>query len=263
VTTSAGAPNDPVIVLSYAYAGAERVQAALAADSRLARTSGTGIIPQCDVIAETWRRIEGQQGSTMSRVATAAIRGIVTAQVTAILASSGQPQWCELSTGSPGAAETFLQVFPQTRFVCVHRSCLDVVRAGVQASPWGLQGQGFMPFLLAYPGNSVAALAAHWLTSTEQLLTFERANHQAAHRVRYEDATTQPDQALAAVRAVLGLGRQEGNGGFPAQPWRLTEPGGGAAEPDARVPSEMIPEPLRQRISHVHAELGYPQLQST
>ncbi len=42
-----------------------------------------------------------------------------------------------------------------------------MIRAGVQANPWGLQAQSFRPFLLAYPGNSVAALAAYWVTSTD------------------------------------------------------------------------------------------------
>lgn len=257
-TAGAGAPNSPIIVLSYAYAGAERVQNALAAGSSLGCTSGTGVIPQCAAAAEAWRRIEGQQGVTMSRLAAAAIRGLVTAQIAAILASSGQLRWCELATAAPAAAETFLQVFPDAHFVCVHRSCLDVVRAGVQANPWGLRGQSFKPFLLAYPGNSVAALAAYWTTSTEQLLGFERANQQAADRVRYEDVTSPPGRALAAVRAALGLGDTESDDIPPAQRGWLTEPGDAPAEPDAAVPVEMIPQPLRQRITQLHAELGYP-----
>ena len=251
------APNSPIIVLSYAYAGAERVQDALAEGSSWGCTSGTGIIPQCAAAAEAWRRIEGQQGMTMSRLAAAAIRGLVTAQIAAILASSGRRRWCELTTAAPGAAETFLQVFPDAHFVCVHRSCLGVIGAGVQANPWGLQSPSLRPFLLAYPGNSVAALAAYWVNSTEQLLGFERANQQAADRVRYEDVTARPGQALAAVRAALGPGDTE-DGISPAQPGWLTEPGDAPAEPDVTVPAELIPQPLREHITHLHAELGYP-----
>jgi hypothetical protein len=263
VKRRAAPPNSPIIVLSYAYAGAERVQNALAVGSSLGCTSGTGIIPQCAAAAEVWRRIEGQQGTTMSRLAAAAIRGLVTAQIAAILASSGQPRWCELATAAPGAAETFLQVFPDAHFVCVHRSCLDVIRAGVQANPWGLQPQSFRPFLLAYPGNSVAALAAYWVTSTEQLLGFERANQQATDRVRAEDVTAQPGQALAGVRAALGIGDTESDNIPPAQRGWLTEPGGAPAQPDATVPAEMIPQPLRERITDLHAELGYPPPEAT
>src|SRR5215472_15955525 len=119
-TAGAGVPNSPIIVLSYAYAGAERVQNALAEGSSLGCTSGTGIIPQCAAAAETWRRIEDQQGMTMSRLAAAAIRGLVTAQIATILARSGQPRWCELATATPGAAGAFLQIFPFVQLDCDH-----------------------------------------------------------------------------------------------------------------------------------------------
>ncbi len=246
-----GAENGPVIVLSYAYSGADLVQNALAADAKLACTSGTGIIPLCAAAAETWRRIEGQQGTALSSLAAASIRGLVTAQVTAILAGAGQARWCELASAAPTAAEPFLQVFPQARFVCVHRACPDVIRAGVQASPWGLHGQGLTPYLLAHPGNSVAALAASWASSAEQLLSFEQANHETSHRVRYEDVAAFPDQALSTVRATLQLG--SGNGASLAQPM----PSQPDPVPPAQIPAELISEPLRQRISRLHAELGY------
>ena len=194
----------------------------------------------------------------MSRLAAAAIRGLVTGQLTVILASSGQTRWCELATAAPGAAEPFLQVFPDARFVCVHRSCLDVIRAGVQASPWGLQAQGLTPYLLAYPGNSVAALAAYWATSAEQLIAFEEANRAGSPPRPLRGRHRAPGQALATVRAVpSGLATRARRRHAPLTALfhqSQTEP----SEPLAKVPDEMIPQPLRQRISRLHAQLGYP-----
>jgi hypothetical protein len=218
-----------------------------------------GLMSPCR-IRSIWRRVEGRPGMAMSHLAAAAICRLVTAQVTTVLASSGQTRWCELATAPADAAETFLQVFPHARFVCVHRSCLDVVRAGVRANPWGLQGQSLSPYLLTYPGNSVAALAAYWANSAEQLIAFEKANPEAAHRVRYEDVAVHPDRVLASVRAALGLGSAERDGAFPAQAEAQADPDTASTEPEAKVPTEMIPEPLRQRISHLHAELGYAPL---
>ena len=196
--------------------------------------------------------------TAMSPLAAVTIRRLVAAQVTVILAGSGQTRWCELATAFPSAAEAFLQVFPDARFVCVHRSCPSVVRAFVQANPWGQPGQGLTPYLLTYPGNNVAALAAYWANSAEQLMAFENTNQEAAYRVRYEDVTADPDQALATVRSALGLGNTESHGAHPARPDLFSEPDGTPAEPPAKVPAEMIPEPLRQRISRLHADLGYP-----
>ena len=243
----------PVIVLSYSYAGAATVQGALAADDGLACTSGTGIIALCAAAAQTWRHVEGRDDrQAMSRMAAVSVRGLVTAQVTVILASAGKTRWCELATAVPGAAETFLRVLPHANVVCVHRSCLDVVRAGIQASPWGLTTPSLAPYVRAYPGNSVAALAAYWVNSASQLLAFEEANRDRTHRVRYEDVAAEPDEALAAVRASLGLG----GGPACALPGPLQQ--ADTALPVVTVPPEMIPEPLRRRINDTHTQLGYP-----
>lgn len=249
--------NGPIIVLSYAYSGADRVQDALAAGTGLACTAGTGIIPQCAAVAETWLRLEAQDGRAMSRLAAVNIRHLVAAQVTAILAGTGKGRWCELSTAAPGSAEPFRQVFPGARFVCVHRSCPDVVRAGVQANPWGLQGQGLLPYLLSYPGNNVAALAAYWATSAEQLLAFEEASRDVAHRVRYEDVTVGSGKALATIRAALRL-ESSPEDDARTSPRNQAGPEATPPGPEAKVPAEMIPEPLRHRIARLHAQLGYP-----
>ena len=47
-----GVVNGPVIMLAYAHSGADRVQDALAAGTKLACTAGTGIIPLCAAAAE-------------------------------------------------------------------------------------------------------------------------------------------------------------------------------------------------------------------
>jgi sulfotransferase family protein len=244
--------NAPVIVLSYMHAGAAKAQSALAAGSGLVCTSGTGILPLCAAAADTWRRIEGQPGMALTGLAAASVRSLVNAQVMAIVAGSSQTRWCELATTTPETAETFLQLFPNARFVCVHRRCPEVIQAAVQANPWGLQGQGFTPYLLSYFGNSVAALASYWANSVEQLIAFERAHQQSTHRLRYEDLAD--DQALATVRDALGLGATTRNDGHPG--W-LAEPGAPAAPPEAAVPTQMIPDPLRQRITRLQTELGY------
>ena len=254
-----GASNGPVIILSYAYSNANRVQQAIAAGTDLACTSGTGIIPLCAAAAETWRRVDGRSAHALSPLAAASIRGLITCQVTAILAAAGKARWCELATTYPGAAESFAQVLPHAVFICVHRSCLGMVRAAVRANPWGLHGQGFTPYLLAYPGNSVAALAAYWADSAEQLIAFEEANRETTQRVRYEDVTGHPDQALTPVRTTLHLNGVAPNAMLPDPPGH-PDPGTGPPTAEAAPPAGMIPGPLRQRIGRLHAKLGYPPL---
>lgn len=251
----------PVLVLSYGYSGAAQVQAALAAGADLACTSGTGIVPMCEAAAETWRRVEGRNTARLSGLALATIRGMVTAQVTIILASAGRSRWCEFAAAPPGATDAFLQVFPQTAVVCVHRDCLDVIRAGVSANPWGLQGPALLPYLMSSQGNSVAALAAYWAQSTEELLAFEETHPGNAYHLRFEDVTADPSKALSPLRAALGLGL----GLEHARPSPLLDDRMAAAAAPAEtspavttVPLELVPPPLRQRVSRLRARLGYP-----
>jgi hypothetical protein len=63
------------------------------------------------------------------------------------------PGWCELATVPPSAAEPFLQVFSHTRFVCVHRRCLDVVRAGRTGKPVGAARPGRHALSPGLPGQ--------------------------------------------------------------------------------------------------------------
>lgn len=249
------------MVLSYLHSGGRWVQEALAAGAAMACTSATGVIPLCLAAAEVWQRIEGQQGRGMSRLARSTIRAMATAQVTSILASEGQRRWCELAVAAPSGAQPFLEVFPQAAFVCVHRSSLEVVRSVVQANPWGMQGQGLGQYLLSYPGNSVAAVASYWARSTEDLLSFEAANPQAARRVRYEDLTAGPG-ALTALRTSLGLSGDGRGVMLPGPPYpagSADPPGPSAAGPG--VPLWMLPGPLRDRVNRLHAVLGYPSLE--
>jgi hypothetical protein len=252
--------NGPVLLLSYAHSGAERVQEILAAGTRLACTSGTGIIPQCASAAEAWRQVENRDDQLISHLAVSTVRTLVSAQITAILASTGKASWCELTTATPQTLAPFLQVFPHTAILCVHHRCPDVIAATVQASPWGLGSPGLTPYLLSYPGNSVASIAAYWANVTEELLAFEKANPANTRRIRLEDMMADPATALTTVRDWLKLTVSPP----PALPQHLEPP-----RPDPHPPlppadlmARMIPPALHQRVNRLHAELGYPSLDS-
>jgi hypothetical protein len=251
------AGNGPVVVLSYAHSAAQRAQESLAAGTSLACTSGTGVIPLCAAAAATWQRIEGRDSMRMSRLAASTIRGLATAQVTVILAELGKTRWCELAAAAPAAARLFAQIFPETAFVCVHRRCPDTIAAALRASPWGLAGQGLTSYLLAHPGNDVAALAAYWADSTEDLLAFEKASPEAVRRLRCEDAG---GVALTAVRDWLGLGRPSPQPALISMTAPETDPG--KAPRPAEIPASLIPAPLLQRVNRLHAELGYPPVRA-
>jgi hypothetical protein len=249
----------PVVILSYAHSGARLIQQALSDGTDLACTAGTGILPLCEAAAATWAQIDNRPGKTMSQLAISSIRVLASTQVATILAASaGKRRWCELAVSASSGAQTFLQIFPAARFVCVHRACAEVICAAIAAQPWGLVGPAMSPFTASYPGNSVAAAAAYWALATERLLAFEAANPEATSLVRYEDVISNAHRALGRVRSSLNLHQQAHQQPLPTLPERIELAAAGKDHGDLEVPVDMIPAELRKRVDHLLARLGYP-----
>jgi hypothetical protein len=258
--TTDSTSRNPVIVLTYAHAGSEFLQRELSRCSALACTSGTGLLPLFEQAAATWRGIDGR-GGPLSSLAASSLRAMADTMITSILVRTRGTRWCEFAQAPAGYAGTFLELYGTAKFVCLHRNCPDVIRAGVRANPWGLADSPFGPFAAAYPGSSVAAIAAYWAAFTESLLEFEAAQPRACHRVRYEDLVDGPDDVTDRIFAFLGLGPDDA----PA-PGHLNDDAAPAGArdlaPDAgsRVPASQLPPPLGARVNELLARLGYPRM---
>jgi hypothetical protein len=260
-TPQAGtARNAPVVVLTYGNAGGRRLQALLESQPELTCTASTGVLAACDQAATAWRQVEGRPAKGLSPLAVKSVRVMATQMITAITARSGRPRWCETAAAEPSAAETFLRMFPGTRFVCLHRACPDLIAAVLLASPWGVSGPVLAPYMAAYPGSTVAALTAWWVAHAGPVLDFERAHPGACMRVRYEDLAEDPDAALNGIRAYLGLGGPDVRPAAPAVVPIQAPADAASQESGADLPLDQIPPPLLAQVNELHAELGYPLL---
>src|SRR5450755_738181 len=255
--------QSPVVVLAYAQAGAALLQRMLSGTGDLACTMGTGLLPLCEQAAATWRQVENRPAATLSPLALASIRALTGVMITAILSLAGRSRWCEIAFSPPSAADTFLEIYPSARFLCLHRNCADVIRSGVQANPWGLAGTALARFATAYPGSSAAAIAAYWGSCTEPLLQFEESHPGQCRRVRHEDLMSRPGEEAAQICSFLGL--TSGNdSGIPAWMDRDGEPA-----PEEFLPanlvgssslSSQIPGALMDHVNSLQARIGYPPL---
>ena len=247
-------PPGPVVVLAGSYSGAARLRHVLSGSTPFACTSGTGLLPLCAQAAATWQRVDNRDGPPSS-LALSSIRALAASMITAIMAGTGRSRWCEISFSPPAAAETFLRLYPGAQFVCLHRNCPDVIRAAIEANPWGLASAGLGSFTAAYPGSSAAAIAACWAESTESALDFQAAHPAACHLIRYEDLVDDPDLAAGSMFAFLGVdassppeaGGEEADAAVPGAPL------GGAG-----IPASFLPRPLAERVNRLQQRLGYP-----
>jgi protein-tyrosine sulfotransferase len=253
----------PVVVLASPDSGGSRLLSLLSASGELACTSGTGVLPLCDQAAQVWRLVENgsSRAGTLSALAAKSIRASITPLVMHILVSSGGQRWCECAVPAREAAETFLGLFPGTRFVCLHREASLVIRSALARSPWGLAGPAYRPFVAAHPGSTVAALAAYWIAHTEALLAFEADHPDECLRVRFEDLPGPMGSTLAALNSFLGLAAT-GSPGLPRpHPRQDGAPVPHAdAPPSAALPLEQLPSAMLAQLNGQLGRLGYPSL---
>lgn len=250
----------PVIVLTYPHAGGARLQALLSMHPALACTTGTGLLAACDHAAVAWRQIDGRPRAPMSQLAVSSVRGLATTMMMAVMARTGKRRWCETAAAERSAAETFLTLFPGTRFVCLHRSCPGVIVATLSASRWGLAGAGYAAYTAAHPASTVAAMAGWWADHASAVVAFEEAHPESCLRVRYEDLTAEPGQSERDILEFLDL-----DAWGPWLPELAAEDGKKIAADNISadredLPVGQIPAPLLAQINDLHARLGYPQL---
>jgi hypothetical protein len=129
-----------------------------------------------------WAVLEGISSRGASRSvqvrttrAAAAIRGSVDLAVTEYLKRSGKIRWVDKSLNNAAYAEMLANLWPQARFICLTRHCMDVVASGIEAGRWGVGGYGFTPYVARYPGNNVAAIAEGWLATTGDIVSFQQS----------------------------------------------------------------------------------------
>jgi Sulfotransferase family len=242
----------PVIALAYPGSGAGDLHRLLDRSQDLCCTSGTGLLPLCEVAAATWRRVDRRYDDALAPLALASVRALTSVLISAAQATLGGSRWCEVAFSSPEGADVFLQLYPATRVVCLHRNCAEVIRAGVLAYPWGIAGTAFAAFAPAFPASPAAAIAAFWASRTEQLLRFEDAHPSGCLRVRQEDLASEPDQAAAAIAGFLDLDLP------PAE--LLADGGEAAADHLGKLDADQLPPPLRARVNELQHLLGYPPI---
>jgi hypothetical protein len=248
-----GRDSGPVVILSYAYAGVERLVDTVSASPSVFCTQGTGLLPLCHTAASTWQNLE-QRGTGPSALAIRSIRSLVNTMATAVQSGSGGSRWCEIAYAGPSAAETFLRIFPEAAFLCLHRNLAGVFADGTAAHRWGLGGSPFWAFAGPHPGNNVATIASFWAACTESLLDFETAHPDSCLRVRCEDLETDPCGQASKIFGHLGIEVPDSMAPVPSS---QTGPGTRPAEAAAAVPPENLPPPLLAKVTDLHTRLDY------
>ena len=213
-TTTAGWRPDPVFVLCMGRSGSTLLRFLLDAHPDLACPPETNLPALCGQLAivsslmATGIPLSAERDVTPTGVPDAVagrIRRTLDELIDSYLERRGKQLFCDKSLGTARFADLLSQIYPGARFLCLYRHPMDVIRSGLDACPFGLNGYGFEQYIAGSPGNAVLALARYWLDNATLITEVEEANPDRCHRVRYEDLVEDPEGVMLNVYAFIGV----------------------------------------------------------
>jgi len=180
----------------------------------------------------------------------------------------GKVNWCEKSTVNIDYLDILEKIFPEAKYICLYRNCLDVVHSCIKISPLGYMSE-LAAYVQKHPANLVAAMIDNWLDKTGKLMAFEQAHAGQCIRINYESLVLQPEQVLEKLFDFLGepwderlidsifqVPHDQGDGDLKV--WfsgkiNTDSIGNGTAIPVTAIPNEWMAE-----IDTFHEQLAYP-----
>jgi hypothetical protein len=186
----------------------------------------------------------------------------------------GKRVYCDKSLDAVHHLPAVHAAFPDCRYIVLVRHVMDTIASGLEASPWGFNAFGYMPFVQASPDNIVLALARYWEMQVSGAVGWMEKHGDQCHRVTYEVLVNDPTKALADICRFLGVGHEPGVlAGALERVSAFAGPGdyklpftraihSRSIGRGKRVPVALIPPPLVERLNELLAVFGYRPLTS-
>jgi protein-tyrosine sulfotransferase len=133
------------------------------------------------------------------------IRSIVSGLLDSRTHARGKKVWCEKSPPNVDHRELLSLLYPEARFVCLHRHPLDVMHSCLEACRYGFFMTVLTEYVRSSPHDLLTALASYWADVTEALLACERELPGRTFRIRYEDVVADPAETLERLFHFLDL----------------------------------------------------------
>jgi Sulfotransferase family len=270
--------TEPVFVLCADQPAPALVRLVLDAHPQLACPPETRLAALCAQLAGVWSQLEGSPLSAdrvsgppaIPDAALAGIRHTMNRMMAPYLGRRGKQRYCDQSRGAAERADVLRAVFPDAKFLCLYRHPMDVIAAGLEASPWGLNGPGFDSHADLSSRNTVLAIAQFWAANAALIMAVEERFHECSHRVRYEDLVADPEGVGDRIFRFLGVApvpglpqaclaaerERAGPSGYQIGPGARTGSVGGGWS----IPAAMIGSPLTETINVLTDKLGYPRI---
>ena len=135
LASRAGDVAGAIVVLGSAHSGISLLRRALMARDDVVWIDAPGLVHLGHQVARVWSRVDGRP-ATSSALARKAIGAMLQSMILGRLALDGGGAWASTTAPSPReGVEFFSEMFPATRFLCLHRRCDQVIESVLAARP--------------------------------------------------------------------------------------------------------------------------------
>ena len=125
----------------------------------------------------------------------AEVRQIVSGIMTNYVTAKKKHIWCEKSPNNLKFLKILKAVFPNAKYICLHRHAMDVVYSCLETSRLSLMSDQ-LNYVCQNSGSIVGAMVQNWVEKTRQILDFEQTYHQQSFQIKYESYVLNPVEAL-------------------------------------------------------------------
>jgi protein-tyrosine sulfotransferase len=143
--------------------------------------------------------------ATRERLVAAEVRRIVDDLMGRYAKTKGKRVWCEKTTENLQYLKILTDVFPDARYICLYRNCMDVTHSTMECVKLGVMPELASSYVQKHPRNIVAAMVDNWIEKTTMLLEFELAHVRQCLRLKYESLVLDPIETLRAMFVALDL----------------------------------------------------------
>jgi protein-tyrosine sulfotransferase len=273
MTTAAAV--SPIFILSSPRSGSTLLRCIVDTHPDICSPPQLDLGALCDRLYHATYYSVGQlTGSERSKeqLAIAETRQVVNSLMTRYMSGKDKKQWCEKTTENSDHLPIIEKIFPDARYICLYRNCLDVAHSCIRFNPLGFMPE-LAPFVGRRPDNFVAAMMEGWLDTNRKLLHLETENPERCFRVRYEALVADPKAVLphlfeflgahwndALLDAIFNTPHDRGEGDIKV--WLSKTISRDSVGKGSSIPEAYLPKDLVQEVDNLHEQIGYPQLKT-
>lgn len=200
---------DPIFVITCVRSGSTLLRCLLDVHPEIYSPGEIGVGQLCQSLYTTVLYTKGQSKYIKSeyereQVVVEEVRKIIFENLNNYTFSNNKKLWCDKSPQNIDYLDFINSIFPNSKFICLYRNCLDVVHSCIL-----LNKMGFMPelreYVKKYPDNLVIAMMEYWIEKTKKILKFEIENPHRCFRVNYESLVLNPKTILSNIYQFLDV----------------------------------------------------------